>query len=255
MSSEFFMISDNENQPLLKERKAEQPIVTEQKSLADSDEKKRIQSTIGLGRIRPTSSLVDGDKHASAEYPYLVPNITNSTPTKPEKRHSISDGEIINQSTDNNYGSESSDNEEFNHHSVEANSPSSVSSSPGIAAIVVEPTSVPQPAWSKTSPKYHHAPKTSDLNGDTTEKAKQVPEESVAPSGNANKQELSQMVPDLISLCDDILASTEVIVSTMAYDTTVISSGKQGIKLNPQFSERKLPPLIFMNSFVFNFNI
>src|SRR5690606_2733637 len=95
MSSEFFMISDNENQPLLKERKAEQPIVTEQKSLADSDEKKRDQSTIGLGRIRPTSSLVDGDKlHASAEYPYLVPNVTSSTPTKPEKRHSISDGEI-----------------------------------------------------------------------------------------------------------------------------------------------------------------
>jgi hypothetical protein len=238
ISSEFFMVNDSDTQPLLKDRRLAEADVTSPRE----DEKKRIQSTIGMGRIRPTSALYDGDSKldANPEYPYLVPNISNNN-TKSPKRHSADGVDLINQSTVNNYGSDSSDDEDFTNQSIEAHSPSSMPSSPGFGSVQSE--SVVQPAWHKTSPSYgHHATNSATNNNGTSNK--QVKEESAPPSGTEAKQELSQMVPDLISLCDDILASTEVIVSVMTYGVTVISSGKQR-KSNQMrvtsFPRRKLP--------------
>ncbi len=239
-STDFFIISDNENQPLLKERKVADQ--AESKSLTDSDEKKRIQSqTIGFGRSRPVSGLVDNNVYVNNEQPYLVPNANanNASNNKPEKRSSISDVELINQSTDNNYGSVESDDEDFNNPSVEANSPSSISSSPGIGSSVAVEESVPQTTsgWHKTSPKYmHQSTKSNDTSLNNNDKAK----ESAPASGKENKQELSSMVPELISLCDDILASTEVIVSAMTNRITIILSGEQnsGIRVKLVFRSK-----------------
>lgn len=193
-------------------------IVGSQAKLTASDEKKRIQSTIGMGRMRPTSGLGDDDNklHSSSEYPYLVPNIANNA-TKSPKRHSTDGVDLINQSTVNNYGSESSEDEDFNNTSIEANSPSSIPSSPGVGSVPYE--SGVHPSWHKTNHSYGHNATNSATNTNSTTStngtSKQAKKESAPPSGTEAKQELSQMVPDLISLCNDILASTEVAVSTM----------------------------------------